>query len=222
MTSSDLAQILKEGTDHLGLRLSDPAVEQFVVYARELTHWNRRVNLTALRTDRDIAVKHFVDSLTVLPYVTPRARVMDIGTGAGFPGVPLKIACPSLRLVLMDASQKKVFFLRHLIRQLGLSNAEALHGRAEDRHMRERYGRGFDVVLSRAVAPLGSLLPLIAPYAAPNGMVIAMRGREGEADLESADWGSVDLDLSEIRPIVLPMVEEQRVLLVFRQRVSHN
>jgi len=222
VTSSDLTKILKEGTDRLGLSLSDHAVAQFVTYATELTRWNQRVNLTTLRSDRDIAVKHFLDSLTVLCYVTPGARLMDIGTGAGFPGVPLKIACPPIHLVLMDGSQKKVFFLRHLIRQLGLSDTETLHGRAETLDMMERHGGRFDLVLSRAVAPLRSLLPLMAPYAAAGGMVVAMRGRKGEADLKDAHWTSADLDLSEIRRVTLPIVEEQRVVLVFRRRFSSN
>ncbi len=214
---SDITSILLTGAEQIGIRLTSEAVESFLFYIKELKKWNQRVNLTALTTDRDIAVKHFLDSLTIAPLLQDAMQVLDIGTGAGFPGLPLKIFVPSLAVLLLESSQKKCSFLRHIARGLKLANVEIVHGRAEDRKLIERYGGGFDLVLSRALADLSTSLQLALPYAKEGGRIVGMRGRQGEREREATDWKALGLELIEQRRLTLPFVQEQRVLLLFQR-----
>jgi 16S rRNA (guanine527-N7)-methyltransferase len=162
-------------------------------------------------------VKHFLDSLTVAPFLQGAKQVLDIGTGAGFPGLPLKILSPSIELVLLESSQKKCFFLRHIVRGLQLEGVAIVHGRAEDKKITERYAKGFDLVLSRALADLPTSLQLALPYAKRRGLIVGMRGRQGEQERDEIDWNSLGLQLIEMRKLTLPFVEEQRVLLLFQR-----
>jgi len=217
MTMPDITAILLKGAEQLGITLTSQVVERFLFYIKELKKWNQRINLTSLATDRDIAVKHFLDSLTIAPFLQGAARVLDIGTGAGFPGLPLKILSPSIALLLLESSQKKCSFLRHVVRGLKLANVEIVHGRAEDKKMIERYGGGFDLVLSRALADLLTSLQLALPYAKRGGRIVGMRGRQGEQERDETDWRPLGLQLIEQRKLTLPFVQETRVLLLFQR-----
>ncbi len=205
------------GAEQIGITLTSQVLESYLFYIEELKKWNRRINLTALTTDRDIAVKHFLDSLTIVPFLQGAARVLDIGTGAGFPGLPLKIFAPSIELVLLESSQKKCSFLRHIVRGLKLEGIEVVQGRAEDKKMIERYSSGFDLVLSRALADLVTSLQLALPYVKGAGRIVGMRGRQGEQERDATDWNALGLQLIEQRRLTLPFVEEQRVLLLFQR-----
>jgi len=201
----------------IGVALTDQAVEGYLFYIDQLKQWNRKVNLTSLTGDREIVAKHFVDSLTAAPYVHGAQRVLDIGTGAGFPGLPLKIIYPALELVLLEASQKKCFFLSHIVRGLKLEGVEVVHGRAEDDATQERYAGCFDLVLSRAVADLPTSLRLALPYPKKKGFIVGMRGKKGEEEQGKTDWEQWGLRLIEMRKLTLPFVEEARVLLFFQR-----
>ncbi len=214
----DITAILLKGAEQISITLTSQVLESFLFYIKELKKWNQRINLTSLTTDRDIAAKHFLDSLTIVPFLQGAARVLDIGTGAGFPGLPLKILSPSLELVLLESSQKKCSFLRHITRGLKLAGVEIVHGRAEDKKMIERYGGGFDLVLSRAVADLPTSLQLALPYTKEGGRIVGMRGRQGEQERETTDWKALGLELIEQRRLTLPFLQEQRVLLLFQRR----
>jgi 16S rRNA (guanine527-N7)-methyltransferase len=213
----DITAILVKGAEQIGITLTAPVVESYLFYIEELKKWNKRTNLTSLTTDRDIVVKHFLDSLTVAPFLQGAKQVLDIGTGAGFPGLPLKILSPSIELVLLESSQKKCFFLRHIVRGLQLEGVAIVHGRAEDKKITERYAKGFDLVLSRALADLPTSLQLALPYAKRRGLIVGMRGRQGEQERDEIDWNSLGLQLIEMRKLTLPFVEEQRVLLLFQR-----
>lgn len=210
----DITVILVRGAEQIGLTLSNHVVESFLFYITELKKWNRKINLTSLEDDLEIGAKHFLDSLTVSPYVHDTQRVLDIGTGAGFPGLPLKIISPDMELVLLESSQKKVFFLRHIVRGLKLEGIEIVHGRAEDRAIKARYARSFDLVLARALADLPTSLRLALPYIKRGGCVVGMRGKRGEEEAREVDWDAVGLRLIEMRKLTLPFVEESRVLLL--------
>jgi 16S rRNA (guanine527-N7)-methyltransferase len=212
-----ITDILGRGAEQIGITLTSQVLESYLFYIEELKKWNRRINLTALTTDRDIAVKHFLDSLTIVPFLQGAARVLDIGTGAGFPGLPLKIFAPSIELVLLESSQKKCSFLRHIVRGLKLEGIEVVQGRAEDKKMIERYSSGFDLVLSRALADLVTSLQLALPYVKGAGRIVGMRGRQGEQERDATDWNALGLQLIEQRRLTLPFVEEQRVLLLFQR-----
>ena len=218
MEMPDITAILLKGAEQIGITLTSQVVASYLFYIKELKKWNQRINLTSLETDREIAVKHFLDSLTIAPLLRDATQVLDIGTGAGFPGLPLKILSPPIELCLLESSQKKCSFLRHIVRGLKLANVEIVHGRAEDKKMAERYGGVFDLVLSRALADLPTSLQLALPYAKRGGRIVGMRGRQGEQERDATDWRSLGLQLIEQRKMILPFVEEQRVLLIFQRR----
>ncbi len=212
----ELKTLLTRGSEEIGVVLSDRVIENYLFYIAELKKWNTRINLTALTGDLEIGVKHFLDSLTVVPYLHGATRVMDIGAGAGFPGLPLKIQSPALDLLLLESSQKKVFFLRNIVRGLKLEGVEVVHGRAQDRGIKERYAKMFDLVLSRALADLPTSLQLALPYATGGGRIVGMRGRKGEQEQGETDWNALGLQLIEVKKVTLPFVEEIRFLLVFQ------
>ena len=185
-----IAQILQRGAnDTWHLALTGTQISQFVRYAELLVEWNAtRMNLTRLLSPQDIAVKHFLDSLALLTIQTPppNARVLDVGTGAGLPGLALKIARPDLRVTLMDGTAKKLTFCRAVADDLGSENVDIVHARAEDAAKRLEMAGRFDWVVARAVAPLDKLLPWLAPFAAPAGLLLSLKGIAADTELAAA------------------------------------
>ncbi len=178
---------LKELCKNIHIELSDEQLSQFEIYSEMLREWNKRMNLTAIVDPEEIAVKHFYDSLLFLKVHTPKsdARVIDIGTGAGFPGVVLKIARPDIELTLMDSLNKRLIFLEELLKALGLK-ATLLHSRAEELAkppMRE----SFDIATARAVAALPALSEYCIPYVKQGGLFIAMKGPTVVEEARSAE-----------------------------------
>ncbi len=146
--------------------------------------WNRRVNLTAIAGDREIVLYHFVDSLTALPFIADHSTVLDLGSGAGFPGIPLGIVNPTLRITLLDSSSKKVFFMREVIRRLELKGIEALWGRAGEPGLSLKQ-RAYEYVVTRAVGGIRKLFSISYPYLAQGGRLILMRGKRGDEELRA-------------------------------------
>ncbi len=182
-------QGLIAGGERLGLHLTPEQVGQFETYYRELILWNRKMNLTAIVDYEEVQAKHFLDSLTIVLAVKdiPRSlRLLDLGAGAGFPGIPLKILFPGIHLALLDSVGKKTSFLRHLVARLGLDQVEVLTTRAEDLAREERYREQFDLVLSRGVAKLPTLVELALPFCALGGSFIAQKKGEIDAEIEQA------------------------------------
>ena len=177
---------LSAGVEKLGLRLSPRQLEQFDIYYQELIDWNQRVNLTTITDYEDVQIRHFLDSLTVTlawqQQNKVELRLIDVGTGAGIPGIPLKILLPNIKLVLLEATAKKAAFLHHLKHKLGLDNVEIVVGRAEEIAHLSQYRERFDVALSRAVAPLPTLVELTLPFCAIGGSFIAQK--KGAIDQE--------------------------------------
>ena len=179
----------------------EQAIDRFEIYHRLLLEWNERMNLTAITDPKEVVEKHFGDSLAALPWLKPGMSVIDVGTGAGFPGVPLLIMEPQLKLTLADSLQKRLTFLDALLKELGLT-AALVHGRAEDLGQNRLYREQFDVALSRAVASLPVLLELTTPFVKVGGSAIAYKGdaaeevksAKGAAFLLHVDLRQVDLD----------------------------
>ena len=159
--------------------LTTKQLDQFSTYYEMLVDWNTRVNLTAITEPEDVANKHFIDSLAAEPYLPKGASVADVGTGAGFPGIPLLIVRPDLKLTLMDSLQKRLVFLEAVLKELGLS-ADCVHARAEDAGQNPRYRERFDAALSRAVSALPVLCELTLPLVKVGGVSIAYKGDAGE------------------------------------------
>jgi 16S rRNA (guanine527-N7)-methyltransferase len=212
-----LKEILVSGAEEIGLVLSAQVIENYLLYIEELKRWNARINLTALTGDLEIGVKHFLDSLTVAPYLHGARRVLDIGAGAGFPGLPLKILSPAIALLLLESSQKKVFFLRNIVRVLKLEGVEIVHGRAEASEIKKRYTRSFDLVLSRALADLPTSLQRALPYTKKGGHIVGMRGKKGEEEVSEMDWDALGLQIIEVKKLTLPFVGETRILLLLQR-----
>jgi 16S rRNA (guanine527-N7)-methyltransferase len=182
MSQAPLAALLAP----LGVVLDAVVLEQLEWLGQELLRWNRTHNLTAITDPQDVREKHLADSLALLPLLGNARRLLDLGSGAGFPALPLKIARPDLEVVSIDAVGKKVAFQRHVARTLGLSGFAAVHGRAEALPATSPCSGGFDVITARALGSLPLFAALATPYLAPGGRLIAMKGAEGTAELEAA------------------------------------
>jgi 16S rRNA (guanine527-N7)-methyltransferase len=176
-------ELLIEGAKAFGVDLDEKALKAFDIYLKELLKWDQKINLTAIRSEKGIVLKHFLDSLSIRPYLPEQSSILDIGSGAGFPGIPLKIVQPTLQMTLIDSVRKKVDFQRHVIRMLDLRGTEAIHGRAQDRKILQNLGGRFDITLSRAFSDLRTFLELSFPLLKGGGTAIAMKGET--ADKES-------------------------------------
>jgi 16S rRNA (guanine527-N7)-methyltransferase len=202
-------------------RLERTALEQFLCYRKELLDWNTRVNLTAITTPEDVLTKHFLDSLSVLKvYNKPRARLLDIGSGAGFPGVPLKIMRPQWEVVLLEATGKKVTFLQHMIETLHLENVVAIQGRAEEFAHKQEYRATFDVVTARAVASLPTLLEYAAPFCRVHGQIVLLKKGALEDELTQGKRAAKEVGavLKSDVAVTLPGLTDGRCLLVWEQQ----
>lgn len=202
-------------------RLAGPAsIPQLLRLRQELLDWNTRVNLTAITEPAEVLLKHFLDSLSLLEvYGAERAHVLDIGAGAGFPGLPLKIARPRWEVVLLEATGKKVNFQRHIIETLSLQNIEAIHGRAEELAHKPAYRASFDLVTARAVASLPALLEYAAPFCRTGGQILLPKKGELSTELEQGKRAAHALGLAfkADLPVTLPGLTDGRRILVWEQ-----
>jgi len=171
--------LLGQAARELGIELNTFQMEQFDLYQKELLLWNAKTNLISEKSAQEIASRHFLDSLTALQFIDNHAaRIIDIGSGAGFPGLPLKIARPNLQLYLMESNRKKVSFLKHIVRLLNFTETVVLHERAENLIKNNKWKDFFDVVISRAAFKLPEFLSLGAFFLAPQGTLIALKGQD--------------------------------------------
>lgn len=179
---------LYEGLKQLHMSLSKEQVQQFLIYYQMLIEKNKVMNLTAITDYEEVVEKHFIDSLSLVQVadLERKMTVLDLGTGAGFPGIPLKIAFPNLKIVLLDSLNKRVLFLRDVIDALGLQQIEAVHGRAEELARKKEYRECFDLCTSRAVANLASLSEYCIPFLKVGGIFAAYKSGEVETELQQA------------------------------------
>jgi 16S rRNA (guanine527-N7)-methyltransferase len=208
----------------LNRELSSRQLDAFAWYSSELREWNQRFNLTAIKDTAGIEIRHFLDSLTcyLAMNVKPGDTVVDVGTGAGFPGIPLKILCPKMELTLIEATRKKVEFCNHVVAGLGLENVEVVHGRAEDTARDGRYREAYDIALARAVAPLPVLVEYLLPFLKIGGRAIAQKGETAHAEAHDAEAALVLLGgrVDRLIPVELPGVVETRYLVVLKKLVA--
>ena len=220
MAEVELDTLLHAALQQAGLPVPKKAEADLLSYLDELLRWNLRINLTAITDPATAVEKHLVDSLTLLPLLKGDERLLDLGSGGGLPGIPLKVARPGLNVVSVDAVRKKIDFQRHIVRQLGLSGFYPLHARAEELAGRPEAAVSFDLVVTRAVGPLDDLADLACPCLGVEGRLIAMKGPEGEREAKDAEQALAERGLycSELRALQLPLSGSERLLVVISRR----
>lgn len=181
-------RLLRKGAEELDIDITEEQLRKLMEYSEMLLSWNERMNLTAITGERDVIIKHFLDSFTCAAtgYVADGLRAIDIGTGAGFPGIPLKIIYPGLRITLLDALKKRVRFLKNVISELGLEGITAIHGRAEELARDTAHREGYQLCFSRAVAPMSVILEYCLPFVKIGGLFLAMKGPGYDEELRAA------------------------------------
>ncbi|GAI07670.1 unnamed protein product [marine sediment metagenome] len=215
-----LKKILISGAKELGIELSEKQAKQFLTYLEILQDWNKRMNLTSLKNPREIIITHFLDSLTILKAIDRKEiSAIDIGTGAGFPGIPLKILRPEISLSLLDSSRKRIEFLKYLSNSLKLKGLEIIWGRAEEYGRKEGYRERYDIVLARALARLNILVELGIPFLKIRGLFIAQKGQKLRGELEEARR-AIEILGGELKGIIslrLPFSRKSRKLVIIEK-----
>ena len=220
-------KLLSEGAGRLGLTLSPRCLKAFQTYYEELIAWNERFNLTAITDYEQVQVRHFLDSLSCLlsdeslamSLGRPSTRVIDVGAGAGFPGLPLKIIYPQFRLTLLEATGKKTTFLDHVVGKLDLKDVTVIKARAEELGHDARHRERYDVALARAVAELSILVEYALPFCHRNGILVAQKGAEAQAEVTAAQQAIAILGgrLRRIVTVELPGLAQPRSLVVIEK-----
>jgi len=211
-------ELLIEGAKTFGIDLDERAMEAFELYLKELLKWNRKINLTAIRSEKGVVLKHYLDSLSVYPYLPQPSSILDMGSGAGFPGIPLRIIQPGFEVTLIDSIRKKVDFQRHIIRRLSLKGTEAIHGRVQDNGILRDLGGRFDIVLSRAFSDLQTFLVVALPFLKGGGTVISMKGEVDPVEIgRLAGAEGMRYRLQKTISLVLPFSPLKRTILLFEK-----
>lgn len=222
-------RLLQAGCEELGIPLDSGQLAQFERYYRKLAAWNRRFNLTAITDYEDVQVKHFLDCIAGLPLIAEelqeslpfrrRLNLVDVGAGAGFPGLPLKIAAPQLALSLIDGTGKKIKFLDHMVDVLGLSDVETIQGRAEELGRQPTYRNHFDLVTARAVAPLNTLVEYLLPLVRMSGLVVVLKGASAPQEFMEARKAIDTLGGETVRlaPLRVPYLDAARFILLIKK-----
>jgi 16S rRNA (guanine527-N7)-methyltransferase len=203
--SSYLDEQLEQGVEALGLELGPDTTSRLLQYLELIRKWNRVYNLTAIKDSEQMLSHHLLDSLSIVPYLRG-SRILDIGSGAGLPGIPVALSCPDRHVVMMDASGKKARFVQQAITELVLDNAESVHARAEDYTVSE----GFDTVVSRAFSSLADFVQLALPFVRPSGQLLAMKGRYPVQELEELPAG---IRVVAVHRLEVPLLDSERHLV---------
>lgn len=216
--SIDKLQLI-DGAKEMAIDLSSDQIDQFDLYADRLLEWNARFNLTSIVDPGEIVIKHFLDSLSTARLVSPAAKLIDVGAGAGFPGLPLKIARPELALTLLEATKKKCGFLEAMIHELKLSNSIVVNARAEDAAHAVAHREQYAVAIARAVADLPTLSEYLLPFVKIGGLAIAMKSQNVQAEIDRAEAAIKTLggQFKQIVPVIIPGLNEARYLGVIEK-----
>ncbi|MFA6094421.1 MAG: 16S rRNA (guanine(527)-N(7))-methyltransferase RsmG [Candidatus Paceibacterota bacterium] len=215
---------IQEYTKTLGINLTPEQISAFGIYQKELMEWNEKFNLTAIKTPDEITLKHFVDSLTIIPHIPEESHtIVDVGSGAGFPGLAIKIARPDMKITLLESTGKKVTFLDHIIATLKLPYAETIKIRAEEAGHNKKLREKFDVVTARAVAYLPVLAEYMLPLVKVGGICIAQK-THSESEVNDARHAINILGgkIKEIIPITIPGLESHELVIIEKVFETEN
>ena len=210
---------MKENEKYFDFHFSVEQLEQFFAYMNLLIEWNEKMNLTAIVEPNEIILKHFIDSITILKEIDNNSKIIDVGTGAGFPGVPLSIMNPTLKITLADSLNKRLIFLQEVVNQLGLKNIEIIHARAEELGKNKKYRENFDAATSRAVANLSTLSEYLIPLVKVGGKIISMKAGGAQEEIEAAKKAIKILggEIEEIEEFKLPQTEIERTIILIKK-----
>ena len=212
-------QTFKEKLSKKCPELIEEMQQQFEDYMKLLLEWNEKINLTAITEEDEIILKHFVDSLTISKYIKEGNSIVDVGTGAGFPGIPLKIARKDLKVTLVDSLNKRILFLNEVIEKLGLGDIETLHFRAEEFGQNKKYRESFDIATSRAVANLSTLVEYLLPLVKVGGICVCMKGSEIKEELENSKKAIEILggEVEQVEEFYLPGTDIKRSIVIVKK-----
>jgi 16S rRNA (guanine527-N7)-methyltransferase len=223
-------KLITDGAKDLEIHIGQAKTDLFAIHALELIKWTRKINLTAVTDPLEVASKHFLDSIMPAPIISPYASLLDIGSGGGFPGIPLKVLIPSLSVTLIDASRKKVSFLKHVIRRLSLDNIDARHVRAEDLAKDRIFTNTYDVIVSRALSSMETFVLMALPLLAKDGTIIAMKGRASAEEIESEHLlinKSLNITKDDknnftlaLKKYTLPYLKLERSIIIFKSALT--
>ena len=212
---------LKIAATEYGLNLTEDQISAFNKYYELLYEWNKKINLTAITEPKDVAIKHMVDSLSCFKadLFKENTSLIDVGTGAGFPGLPLKIFYPSLKLTLLDSLNKRVKFLQLVVDELGLKDVEVIHARSEEAARNKKYREKFDLATARAVARLPIICEYCLPFVKDGGTFIAFKGRQYEEEATQAQKAIKVLggEIADIMPVKLPEIDDKRAVIYIKK-----
>ena len=219
MNKEEFLNEFKKQAGLANIEINDNQVSMFYEYMNLLLEWNEKINLTAITEPKEVIVKHFIDSILAAQFIKSESSIIDVGTGAGFPGIPLKIMNESLNLTLLDSLNKRTIFLQEVVNRLNLKNVTIIHGRAEDIAQDNKHREMYDYAISRAVAPLNILLEYLVPYTRVNGNIIAMKGSSAEEEIDIAKNAINKLNVSIREKAVKQLPDEsgERYILVFNK-----
>lgn len=210
--------LLKELAKKINIDLTDEVTDKFFLYKKLLLEWNEKINLTAITDEKEILIKHFIDSLTIEKYIPRNAKIIDVGTGAGFPGIPLKIVRPDIEVVLLDSLNKRINFLNEIIRECQLDKITTIHGRAEEIANKSEYREKFDISTARAVANISTLSELCTPFLKVGGSFVCMKADAVE-EMKNAKNALEILGMKEekIEHIILPNIDATRTIILYKK-----
>lgn len=218
MELNEFKKSIIEKAKEIKIELDENKAEMLYKYMNTLIEWNNNINLTSITEPKEIIIKHFIDSLTSYKYLK-NASVIDVGTGAGFPGIPLKIVDKDINITLLDSLNKRINFLNEVVNDLQLENIHAIHGRVEEVARNKQYRESFDIAISRAVAPLNVLLEYMIPLVKVGGKCICMKGSNAEEEIELSKNAlkRLNAEIEIVESFKLPGTDMKRNIVVVKK-----
>lgn len=219
MEIEEFSNLIKLYGKEISIEFSDIQIKKFYKYMNLLIEWNKKINLTAIIEPKEIIIKHFIDSLTVLKDVKGKNTLVDVGTGAGFPGIPLKIMNEEIKITLLDSLNKRINFLNEVIKELDLRNIETMHSRVEEIGKNKKYRESFDIATARAVANLSTLSEYMLPLVRVGGKSICMKGSEVGEELQNSKKAISILggEIENIDNFQLPKSDMMRNIVIIKK-----
>lgn len=219
MEIEEFSKLISSYGKEISIEFSNIQIEKFYKYMNLLIEWNEKINLTAITEPKEIIIKHFIDSLTVLKDIKGKNTLVDVGTGAGFPGIPLKIMDEEIKITLLDSLNKRINFLNEVINQLDLKNIETIHSRVEEAGKNKKYRESFDIATARAVANLATLSEYMLPLVKVGGKSICMKGSEVSEELQNSKKAISILggEIENIDNFQLPKSDMMRNIVIIKK-----